>query len=137
MESTSKSVNMALISAIVAVEQFVHPLIKRLLGVSDAPRRRVPVVLTRKIASKLGVEEFLRVKLGEVGDRIVATPLPRGAGTITSITEADGIIRVPNPVEGIPEAVPQSAKNETETHKAVQNDHQNSKHGIARERRPR
>ena len=56
---------------------------------------------TRKIASKLGLEEFIRVKLGLVGNRIVATPLPRSAGCITSITEADGIIRVPSHVEGI------------------------------------
>jgi molybdopterin molybdotransferase/putative molybdopterin biosynthesis protein len=56
---------------------------------------------TRKIASKLGLEEFIRVKLGAVGDKIVAIPLPRGAGCITTLTEADGIIRVPNNLEGI------------------------------------
>jgi len=89
------------VSAIIAFEQFVQPLIKRMLGAADAPRRTVPVVPTRKIASKLGVEEFLRVKLGQVADRIVATPLPRGAGMITSITEADGIIRIPRQSEGI------------------------------------
>jgi putative molybdopterin biosynthesis protein len=55
----------------------------------------------KKIASKLGVEEFLRVKLGKVGNKVIATSLPRGAGCITSITEADGIIRIPNHVEGI------------------------------------
>jgi putative molybdopterin biosynthesis protein len=36
-----------------------------------------------------------------VGDRVVAAPLPRGAGVITSLTEADGIIRIPNHIEGI------------------------------------
>jgi putative molybdopterin biosynthesis protein len=56
---------------------------------------------TRKIASKLGVEEFVRGKLGQVGTRVVATPLARGAGSITSITEADGIIRIPTHIEGI------------------------------------
>ena len=61
---------------------------------------------TRKIASKLGVEEFLRVKLGEVSGRVVATPLPRGAGCITSITEADGIIRIPNHMEGLKDNEP-------------------------------
>jgi putative molybdopterin biosynthesis protein len=47
------------------------------------------------------VEEFVRVKLGKVSDRVVATPLPRGAGSITSLTEADGVIRIPNHKEGI------------------------------------
>jgi len=89
------------VSAIIAFEQFVQPLLYALLGQPDRQRESVEVQPTKKIASKLGVEEFLRVKLGEVAGRIVATPLPRGAGTITSITEADGIIRIPNHVEGI------------------------------------
>jgi putative molybdopterin biosynthesis protein len=70
----------------------------------------VAVVPTRKIASKLGVEEFLRVKLGQVGENIVATPLPRGAGMITSITEADGIIRIPSQSEGIRDSDPVQAE---------------------------
>ncbi len=89
------------VSAIIAFEQFVQPLLHAWLGQPAPQRETVDVRPTKKIASKLGVEEFLRVKLGEVGGRIVATPLPRGAGTITSITEADGIIRIPNHVEGI------------------------------------
>ena len=89
------------VSAIIAFEQFVQPLIYKLLGLPEPERETVEVQPTKKIASKLGVEEFLRVKLGKVGTRIVATPLPRGAGTITSLTEADGIIRIPNQVEGI------------------------------------
>jgi putative molybdopterin biosynthesis protein len=89
------------VSAIIAFEQFVRPLMNRMLGQPDPSIQTVEVEPTRKIASKLGVEEFLRVKLGQVGDRIVATPLPRGAGCITSITEADGIIRIPNHIEGL------------------------------------
>ena len=89
------------VSAIIAFEQFAQPLIDQFLGQPEKKRQTVSVEPTRKIASKLGLEEFVRVKLGQVGNRIVATPLPRGAGCITSITEADGIIRVPSHVEGI------------------------------------
>ena len=89
------------VSAIIAFEQFVRPLIYKMLGQPDETRDTVLVEPTRKVASKLGVEEFVRVKLGKVNDRIVATPLPRAAGCITSITEADGIIRIPNHVEGL------------------------------------
>jgi putative molybdopterin biosynthesis protein len=89
------------VSAIIAFEQFVRPLIQCMLGQPSETRETVKVEPTRKIASKLGVEEFLRVKLGQVGERVVATPLPRGAGSITSITEADGIIRIPNHIEGL------------------------------------
>ncbi len=89
------------VSAIIAFEKFVQPLLLALLGQPESQRETIDVLPTKKIASKLGVEEFLRVKLGDVGGRIVASPLPRGAGTITSITEADGIIRIPNHIEGI------------------------------------
>lgn len=89
------------VSAIIAFEQFVRPLLYKMLGQPEIERQRIQVEPTKKIPSKLGVEEFIRVKLGAVGNKIVAIPLPRGAGCITSITEADGIIRVPNNVEGI------------------------------------
>lgn len=94
------------ISAIVAFEQFVRPLISSMLGKPESmlsywERPYVSAQPTRKIASKLGIEEFVRVKLGRVRDNIVATPMPRGAGSITSITEADGILRIPNHLEGI------------------------------------
>ncbi len=91
------------VSAIMAFEQFVQPLICRMLGIREPVRDTIPVRLPKKIPSKLGLEEFVRVKLGKVGDTIVATPLPRGAGSITTITEADGIIRIPSHVEGIKE----------------------------------
>ena len=89
------------VSAIVAFEQFVGPLISFMLGQPEKERPKVQVEPTRKIASRLGLEEFIRVKLGSVGDKIVAIPLPRGAGCITTLTEADGIIRVPKNLEGI------------------------------------
>jgi putative molybdopterin biosynthesis protein len=98
------------VSAIIAFEQFVGPLISLMLEQPEKERTMVQVEPTRKIASKLGVEEFLRVKLGAVGNRIVAIPLPRGAGCITTITEADGIIRVPNHVEGLKPHEPVTAE---------------------------
>lgn len=96
------------VSMIVAFEQFARPLIRHMLGLPDPERTVVDVYPTRDLTSKAGLEEFLRVKLGRVGDRIMATPLPRGAGSITTFTEADGIIRIPRHVEGISEdrAVP-------------------------------
>ncbi len=98
------------VSAIVAFEQFVRPLICRMLQKPEVERRKVLVEPTRKIPSKLGVEEFLRVKLGRIGERIVATALPRGAGSITTITEADGIIRIPTHIEGVSQAEPVEAE---------------------------
>ena len=98
------------VSAIICFEQFVKPLLYQMLGQSEPKNPDIEVVPTRKITSKLGVEEFVRVKLGEVNQQIVATPLPRGAGCVTSITEADGIVRIPNHVEGIAEHEPVTAE---------------------------
>ncbi len=64
-------------------------------------RKKVSVYPARSFPSKLGQEEFLRVNLGLVGDKVIANPLPRGAGTITSLTRADGFIRIPMNSEGI------------------------------------
>jgi putative molybdopterin biosynthesis protein len=89
------------VSAIIAFEQLVAPLLARWLGQPEPRRHQVDVRLTRKVASKLGVEEFVRVKIGRVGEKMVATALPRGAGQITSITEADGIVRIPAQLEGV------------------------------------
>ncbi len=91
------------VSAIIAFEQFVRPLIRRFIGQPDDAPERIPVRATRKIPSKLGLEEFLRVKLGNVDGHTVAAPLPRGAGCITTITEADGILRIPANAEGLVE----------------------------------
>jgi putative molybdopterin biosynthesis protein len=55
----------------------------------------------KKIASHLGLEEFLRVTLGRVGEKLVAVPLARGAGVITTMVHADGLLRIPSLVEGL------------------------------------
>ena len=98
------------VSAIIAFEQFVQPLLYKMQGLLEEDRDTLEVYPTRKMASKLGTEEFIRVKLGRVNDRIVATQLPRGSGSITSLTEADGIIRIPNHMEGILENKPVKAE---------------------------
>jgi molybdopterin biosynthesis enzyme len=46
------------------------------------------------------------VKIGSVDGRLIASQLPRGSGSITTLTEADGIIQIPRDVEGIPRMKP-------------------------------
>jgi putative molybdopterin biosynthesis protein len=89
------------VSATISFEQFARPVLYQMQGLLDPERRKLPVFPARPFPSKLGQEEFLRVNLGLVGDRVIANPLPRGAGTITSLTRADGIIRVPVHSEGL------------------------------------
>lgn len=91
------------VSAVVSCEQIVGPLLARLLGVDPIFRPRIPARISRKITSRIGMEEFVRVRLGLVGDQMAATALPRAAGSITTLTRADGILRVPEHVEGVAE----------------------------------
>ena len=89
------------VSAIVVAREILQPVVGRLLG--SGPHR-VPVVratVPKKIPSHLGLEEFVRVTLGRVGPRLVAVPLGRGAGVITTMVHADGFLRIPTLVEGI------------------------------------
>ena len=89
------------VSAALSFDQFAAPLLAGLLGRRLPPRPVVAAQPAQKIPSKAGLEEFIRVTLGKVGDQIMATPLPRGAGTITSLVRADGLIRMPAASEGI------------------------------------
>ncbi|MDI6710198.1 MAG: molybdopterin biosynthesis protein [Bacillota bacterium] len=88
------------VSAVLACELFVRPVVFALLGRAVPRRRTIPAVLSRRVVSPMGVEEFVRVKLGRVGERVVATPLGRGAGLILTLIRADGILRVPRLNEG-------------------------------------
>lgn len=89
------------VSAIISAEQFLKPLIFKRLGLTIPKRKEIKVHMAHKVVSRLGVEEFLRVKLGNIGEKIMAYPLPRGSGVITSLVEADGIIRIPFLKEGL------------------------------------
>jgi len=89
------------VSSTLSFEQFVKPLLYSLQGQQPPKPHTVKVQPSRDIPSKLGIEEFLRVNIGKVGSKFVATPLPRAAGSITTLTRAEGIIRIPALSEGI------------------------------------
>ncbi len=89
------------VSAVIACELFVEPIIESRLGRPSDPDPVATATMTRRVHSPMGEDEFLRVRLGQVGGRLVATPLQRGAGVISSLVRADGIARVPRNSEGI------------------------------------
>ena len=98
------------VSAVLSFEQFAAPLIAGLAGKRLAPRPTLTVYPAQNLPSKPGLTEFIRVTLGRVGDKIIATPLPRGAGTITSLVRADGMLVVPALSEGLEEDRPVAAE---------------------------
>jgi putative molybdopterin biosynthesis protein len=89
------------VSAVIVCQQVLRPLLAKLLRMAPDPPATVQAVVPRKLPSKLGLEEFVRVALGRVAGRIIANPLGRGAGVITTLVRADGILRVPSLSEGI------------------------------------
>lgn len=88
------------VSAVLAFELFARPVILAKLGRSVPPPARINATLSRRVVSPVGVDEFVRVKLGKVGEKVIATPLGRGAGLILTLIRADGILRVPRFTEG-------------------------------------
>ena len=88
-------------SAVVTSELLLRPLLERYLGLPAAIRPEIEATMTRKVLSPAGEDEFLRVKLGKVGDKTVATPLQRGAGVIMSLVRADGLAVIPRFSEGM------------------------------------
>jgi putative molybdopterin biosynthesis protein len=90
------------VSAVLTAELLVKPLLERKLGLPGNTRRpEVTASITQKVLSPMGEDEFLRVKLGRVGHKMVATPVQRGAGVIMSLVRADGMVRIPRFSEGL------------------------------------
>ncbi|MFZ0091990.1 MAG: molybdopterin biosynthesis protein [Solirubrobacteraceae bacterium] len=88
------------VSASLTFDIFAAPVIAELEGASLTRRQVTRARLARKLASAIGVDDWVRVRLGRVGESLVASPLPRGAGVLTSLVRADGLLVVPADVEG-------------------------------------
>ena len=89
------------VSAVVICQQVLRKLVAAYLGRPAEEPQKVSAVLPRKVPSRLGLEEFVRVNLGRVGGRLIATPIGRGAGVITTMVKADGVLRIPSRDEGL------------------------------------
>ena len=83
------------VSAAITCELLVKPTLARWLGQPIDERPQIDATITRKVVSPEGDEEFLRVSVGQVGERVVATPLAGGSGVLMSLVRADGIVRIP------------------------------------------
>ncbi len=89
------------VSGAVVFNEFIRPLLARLLGIAALSGSHIEAEIGRKLPSRLGVMEHVRVKVGQVGNRIVALPLPRASSLTTSMAEADGVVRIPRNAEGL------------------------------------
>lgn len=89
------------VSAALTVDIFVEPVIAKWLGRRPNELPTEMATLTRKLVSPAGDDDYVRVAVGKVGDKLLAAPLSRGAGVITSLVQADGLALIPSGVQGM------------------------------------
>ncbi|MDK1080248.1 MAG: molybdopterin biosynthesis protein [Anaerolineae bacterium] len=88
------------VSAALTVDIFVEPMIAKWLGRRPNELPIETATLSRKITSPGGDDDFVRVAVGQVGQKLLAAPLSRGAGVITSLVRADGLVLMPSGTQG-------------------------------------
>ncbi len=89
------------VSAYINFENFVIPVLQLLTGETSCAVNQVEAVLSKRLVSSLKHREYVRVKVGKVEDKLVASPLARGAGAAMSLVRADGFCVIPQNCEGI------------------------------------
>lgn len=89
------------VSATMTCDLFVKPVLSGWLGVRKEKVEIVTALLTKKLTSPPGDDDYVRVNLGIVDKNMVASPLSRGAGVISSMAKADGILVIPSGVQGL------------------------------------
>jgi putative molybdopterin biosynthesis protein len=89
------------VSAALTVDLFAEEIIARWLGRRPAELPTETVTLTRKVTSPPGDDDFMRVAIGRVGEKVLAAPIARGAGVITSLVRADGLVLIPSGIQGL------------------------------------
>jgi len=91
------------VSSAISFEQFVLPLVARLQHRRMPDRPQVTAIAGRNMPSRSGIREFRRMIVGKVGGRNVASPLRKGAGSITTLTRANAMLEIPENAEGMEE----------------------------------
>lgn len=89
------------VSAMLTAEMFIRDILLSRQKLPLPESAEVETTLVKTVASNIGVEEFIRVSVGNVQGKMVAAPLSRGAGLISSLTKAQGLIRVGPAISGV------------------------------------
>ena len=89
------------VSAYFVFENFARPMIKGFVRQTAGLRETAEAVLSKRVVSSLKHREYVRIKLGMVDGKLIATPLSRGAGATMSLVRADGILVIPQNSEGV------------------------------------
>ena len=82
-------------SAMFTFHEFVVPLVQALAGLPPREEQAVSATLPQRLPSELGRTEFVMASLARGAHGPVALPLPKGSGSVTAFSQADGFFAVP------------------------------------------
>ncbi|ACS40796.1 molybdopterin biosynthesis protein [Methylorubrum extorquens] len=88
-------------SAMFTFHEFVVPLVRALAGLPPREEEAVSARLPQRLTSELGRTEFVMASLAQAADGLVALPLPKGSGSVTAFSQADGFFAVPAARSGV------------------------------------
>ncbi len=89
------------VSAILTMRLFVRDMVYAFMDMETPQAQMIDAVMSRPLASSMGVDEYVRVTLGQVDNNFMATPSGKGAGAVMSLVRADGLLTIPAGSEGI------------------------------------
>ena len=88
------------VSGIIVIEQILKPIVERMCRTVSEKSEYETATLSKSVVSTLKYQEFVRVRMGCVNGKLIASPLSRGSGVVSSFMKADGIMEVPQGTEG-------------------------------------
>ena len=93
------------VAAVIGFEVFGRPLICKMLGMDrEEPRSIVKAVLARRVTSALGRKTYVRVLVTTKDGELFAEPVSaKGSGAISTMTQSNGYVVVPENREGVTE----------------------------------
>jgi molybdopterin molybdotransferase len=93
------------VSALVIFYLFAVPLLRALGGESrtaaGSTRKTTRAILKTNVVSQTGREDYVRVTLEQIDNRLYAVPMPNKSGAIFTLVKADGMIRIDLNQEGV------------------------------------
>ena len=89
------------VSAILTMRLFVYEMISSFMNTKTPEAQWASARMSRPMHSAMGVDEFVRITLGQVGEELMATPAGKGAGAVMSLVRADGILTLKAGSEGV------------------------------------
>lgn len=89
------------VSAILTMRLFVYEMISNFMNTKTPEAQWASARMSRPMHSAMGVDEFVRITLGQVGEELMATPAGKGAGAVMSLVRADGILTLKAGSEGV------------------------------------